>query len=107
MSSELVERLRNRAESYRMGGPSSEHTAALLDEAAARIEALEADKARLREALAPFAKAADNFDEFKINNDAEWFAYSGIQHATGSVGSITVADLRAARRAREGGNADG
>lgn len=72
----------------------------------AHIEALEADKARLREALAPFAKAADNFDEFKINNDAEWFAYSGIQRATGSVGAITVADLRAARRVREGGKVE-
>ncbi len=73
----------------------------------ARIEALEAENARLREALAPFAKAADNFDEFKINDDAEWFAYSGIQRATGSVGAITVADLRAARRVREGGKVDG
>lgn len=33
----LVERLRERAESYRMGGPSSEHTAALLDEAATAL----------------------------------------------------------------------
>lgn len=64
---------------------------------------LEAENARLLEALEPFAKAADNFDEFKINDDAEWFAYSGIQRATGSVGAITVADLRAARRARDGG----
>lgn len=51
MSSELVGRLRERAESYRMGGPSSEHTAALLDEAAARIEALEAENAELRKKL--------------------------------------------------------
>jgi predicted transcriptional regulator len=100
MSSELVERLEVAAQWD--SSPSQ-----LIHEAIARIEALEAEVARLREALEPFAKAADNFDEFKINNDVEWFAYSGIQRATGSVGAITVADLRAARRALEGGNADG
>jgi hypothetical protein len=36
----LIERLRDRACSYRQGGPSSEHTAALLDEAAVALEAL-------------------------------------------------------------------
>jgi hypothetical protein len=39
--STLAERLRERAESYRMGGPSSEHTAAMLDDAAAEIERLQ------------------------------------------------------------------
>ena len=37
MTEELIERLRDRASSYRLGGPSSEHTAALLDEAADRL----------------------------------------------------------------------
>lgn len=36
----LVERLEERAASYRQGGPSSEHTAALLDDAAAALRAL-------------------------------------------------------------------
>lgn len=105
MSSDLVERLQITVRQ------PNESASNLIDrwrkdraDALARIEALEAENARLREALEPFAKAADNFDEFKINDDAEWFAYSGIQRATGSVGAITVADLRAARRAREGGN---
>lgn len=91
MSSELVERLRERAESYRMGGPSSEHTAALLDDAAASIEALEAENAQLREALEPFAREADG------------------RKSKGLLGSVifTQSVLLAARRAREGGNADG
>lgn len=38
----LVKRLEARAESYRSGGPSSEHTAAILDEAARAIRRLEA-----------------------------------------------------------------
>ena len=37
-ATDLVARLRERAASYRMSGPSSEHTAAILDEAAAEIE---------------------------------------------------------------------
>jgi hypothetical protein len=40
--SDLVERLRERATSYRAGGSSSEHTAVMLDEAADRIAQLEA-----------------------------------------------------------------
>lgn len=80
MSSELVERLRNRAESYRMGGPSSEHTAALLDEAAARIEALEAALAKIEWAL-----TKQSLTDKERVQDA----------------------LSVARRAREGGNADG
>jgi hypothetical protein len=36
----LIEELRTRAESYRMGGPSSEHTAALLDRAAYALASL-------------------------------------------------------------------
>jgi hypothetical protein len=42
MSDDIVERLQQRAESYRSGGPSSEHTAALLDEAAITIASAEA-----------------------------------------------------------------
>jgi hypothetical protein len=37
----LVERLRERAISYRQSGPSAEHTARLLDEAADRLESLD------------------------------------------------------------------
>ena len=38
----LVDELKERAASYRLGGPSSEHTALLLEAAAAKIEYLEA-----------------------------------------------------------------
>jgi chromosome segregation ATPase len=44
MNATLVERLRERSESYMTGGPSSSHTSALLDEAAARIAELEAER---------------------------------------------------------------
>lgn len=47
----LVERLRERAESYRMGGPSSEHTAALLDEAATALASERAAHAETKRAL--------------------------------------------------------
>ena len=47
----LVDRLRERAESYRMGGPSSEHTAALLDEAATALTTERAAHAETRRAL--------------------------------------------------------
>lgn len=38
--SDIVERLTERAASYRTGGPSSEHTAFLLEEAASEIARL-------------------------------------------------------------------
>lgn len=94
MSSELVKELRERAESYRMGGPSSEHTAALLDDAAARIEALEAENKRLGEAL------DDLLSWFPEKPSVpEW------RLKAGKYGADDAVD--AARRAREGGNADG
>ena len=37
---DIIERLSDRAESYRQSGPSAEHTSALLDEARAEIELL-------------------------------------------------------------------
>jgi chromosome segregation ATPase len=40
----LVERLRERSKSYMIGGPSSSHTSAMLDEAAARVAELEAER---------------------------------------------------------------
>lgn len=48
----LAERLRERAESYRMGGPSAEHTAAMLEEAATALEAAAAEIERLRGGVA-------------------------------------------------------
>lgn len=51
MSSEPHD-LRERAASYRMGGPSSEHTAKMLDDAADRIDSLLADRARMEKELA-------------------------------------------------------
>lgn len=51
--------LRERAESYRMGGPSSEHTAKMLDDAADRIDALLADNARMRVVLGNIETACE------------------------------------------------
>lgn len=71
----------------------------------ARVEVLEAENARLREALGPFAA----FAEF----DATGTAYEGqgddaailFDHKTER--QVTIGHLRAARRVREGGKADG
>lgn len=41
-ATELRAKLRDRAASYRLGGPSSEHTAALLEEAADELDRVEA-----------------------------------------------------------------
>jgi len=66
----------------------------------ARLE-LADQLAEARKALEPFARAADNFDGFKITNEDEWFAYGGSQSAEKTTGAITVADLRAARFLKE------
>jgi predicted trehalose synthase len=50
--SDIVERLRERATSYRAGGPSSEHTATILEEAAAEIERLNRELDDVWDALA-------------------------------------------------------
>ena len=58
---------------------------------------------RLRAALGPFAKAADGFDMRVVKNPEDWFAYSGITSGIdGTIGAITVGDLRRARAALEG-----
>ncbi|PDT47288.1 hypothetical protein CO661_13990 [Sinorhizobium fredii] len=41
---DIVERLRERADSYRQSGPSAEHTAVLLEEAAIEIERLQRER---------------------------------------------------------------
>ena len=62
----------------------------------ARVEALRERDAALA-ALKPFAEAAKNFDGMNINNEEEWFAYSGQSRFEGQKGAITVGDLRRAR----------
>lgn len=87
MSSELVTLLRQQSKI----GPINVPRAAMRD-AAARIEALEAENARLREALEPFSEACKQVDRGGPDN-------------AGFIGAgLTLGDLRAARRAREGGN---
>ncbi len=54
----LVGRLRERSASYMAGRPSSAHTFILLDESAARIVELEAERDRLK---AELAKAGHDF----------------------------------------------
>jgi predicted nuclease with TOPRIM domain len=54
--------------------------------------------ATLREALEPFAVAAENFDSFPIKDAEQWFAYSGVSsQKDNGEGAITVGDLRRAR----------
>jgi hypothetical protein len=92
------------------------HPLELLDEAADEIERWRnnADNAqvqiddqkreieRLREVLEFFAKAADCFDGMPIKDPSNWFAYGGTSSADGTTGAITVAHLRAARKALKG-----
>ena len=54
--SDIEQRLRERATSYRQGGPSSEHTASILDEAADTIASL---RSKLEEAEGALERMAD------------------------------------------------
>lgn len=57
-SQDVITRLHVRAESYRQSGPSAEHTADLLDEAAGCISALLADLNAYRLTMDRIAEAA-------------------------------------------------
>lgn len=92
--SDIVERLRQLAHLYAVEPKGHD-----CWEAADAITTLRAEVGRLKEALEPFAKAADCFDGWPIKNPEEWFAYSGTQTATVQTGAITVGDLRRARAA--------
>jgi hypothetical protein len=78
---------RERKESY-MKGEITEYE---------RAEKAEKRVSKLRDALEPFAKAAENFDDTIIKNAEEWFVYSGQQSHDETRGTITVGDLRRAR----------
>lgn len=67
----LVERLRERAASYRLGGPSSEHTASLLDEAAAALLSAQEEAAGLREKLGEALDGWSDAAQYKGNYLAE------------------------------------
>lgn len=96
------------AEADLLTGPEwSVACAAIVTAASDKFSTLEARLAEAMKALEPFATAAGNFDGFKITNEDEWFAYGGSQSAEKTTGAITVADLRAARRVREGGKVGG
>jgi hypothetical protein len=62
---DLVTTLRERAASYRDGCPSSEHTASLLDTAAAEVEKLRNDAEELRRRV----RDANTFVRAQINAD--------------------------------------
>ena len=64
LNDDLVRELNERAASYRLGGPSSEHTAALLEQAAEEIEAL-------RSALEPFAGVMPGLAQAMVGGMAE------------------------------------
>lgn len=96
---DIVERLRQRIKTWRdldLSIDKKHFDGRYLEEDAAD------EIARLRAALEPFAKAADGFDKQRIKNPEEWFAYGGVTSSTGTVGAITVGDLRRARAALEG-----
>jgi hypothetical protein len=68
---------------------------------ATRLLEVDARVKVLEEALEPFSKAADNFDSLvrERQDPNEWFAYAGQGDHQGTIGAITVADLRRARTA--------
>jgi len=71
--------------------------------AEAEVVRLKAELAEAHRVIEPFAEAADNFDNFKITDPNEWFAYGGISSADSDrEGAITVGDLRRARSFRDG-----
>jgi hypothetical protein len=86
---------RERAEFYHAGQHTYQDR---LEDAEAELAAERERTTKLREALEPFAKAAENFDDFPIKDAEQWFAYSGTssQKENGK-GAITVGDLRRAR----------
>ena len=59
--SDIEQRLRERATSYRQGGPSSEHTASILDEAADTIASL---RSKLEEAEGALERMADTSEYY-------------------------------------------
>lgn len=89
LSNELVERLL----SYRTSSLPHAHPL-ICDEAAVRIQTLESDKAMLREALAPFAKAGSIVGERSPYGD--FYAY---RPAAGEEYAIFGDHLRAALNA--------
>lgn len=89
---DIVNELRERAESYRSGGPSSAHTALLLERAAYEIE-------DLRHTAAPFARVAA-CDIGDSEADADLFAPMAKYN---TVPRLTVGDFRRLRSVVEGG----
>ncbi len=96
-NAEISDRLRRLAKRREDDGIYTD--ANLADAAAARLEALEAENARLREALQSVETQADNA-AWNIGRPEHNFTPADIQ-----AGYFNIRDF--ARRAREGGNADG
>jgi hypothetical protein len=98
-NNDLLTRLERIADALDITGLRS--SGELVDLGVARIHELEAKIEVLRDALKPFAEAAGGFDMAMVKNPDEWFAYGGITSSNGTVGAITVSDLRKARAAME------
>lgn len=74
----------------------------LIEDAATALEALSAENERLRKALEPFAREAAEW-WWKFGDDQKVSCRPGPPHDENEVAQFTVGDLRAARRALEGG----
>lgn len=59
--SDLIARLQDRAASYRLGGPSSEHTALLLDQAAIALSSQSLSLSEAREEIERLRKLSDRY----------------------------------------------
>lgn len=59
--SDLIAKLQDRAASYRLGGPSSEHTALLLDQAAIALSSQSLSLSEAREEIERLKKLSDRY----------------------------------------------
>lgn len=93
----IVEILRDRAESYRQGGPSSEHTASILDEAASEIERLARDLSRRR--------AEDEAAVLFLRKMTELVPIRDVMTATATIGTLIEYFAAAVDKSRSTPNA--
>ena len=86
---ELISRLRTRADQYRQSGPSAEHTASMLDEAAAALASAQAENERLREALSEISRATtppEQHGHYLAHRSAVKIARAAVSNTDGGEG---------------------
>lgn len=90
---DIVEELTERAASYRLGGPSSEHTALLLERAATQIASLRSVENSAKAVLASWDERGMEQEQY-VESSATGHSYWS--PAASLVSSGAIAGLRAA-----------